>query len=178
MAESVEMITFTQIVHEALGKCQDGPDANERAWRWMRKRIEALPAAEREEVIWEGLRRGAMDSMSDIRSGARNTAKMVAANPCMRDLSAVDSVSDTLRRAVNKSVMDVWTEGGRKLGDLTGRDLALLRARARGQKDGWTAKENLWDALSKLVPDDKRVRDCVTDEQVHEIARRQRAWKQ
>jgi hypothetical protein len=60
-------------------------------------------------------------------------------------------------------------DDGVMIGEQTGKDLKRLRAKYTSMRDTLDCKIQLIDALIPLVPDDKKIKDCLTEKQLDAI---------
>lgn len=81
--------------------------------------------------------------------------------------------AETVLRAVEqyRNLFDT-PAGGKTLGQLYGRELCGLAESERARGDGHYRNANLYDALKKLVPDDKQVAKTVSHTQLKALFRR------
>jgi len=119
--------------------------------------------------------------LDSCRSAILRTAMLQAVYDCRtasnKQIFAASPTPSTEIVPVSRgAAADVATETylnmsvfGRRLGDLLGKDLddAAVRATATGQ--GWIMRGRLFRAIRNLVPDDKRVEDCISNEKIGEL---------
>jgi len=162
-----DVLTFSAIVREAAERFPD----NEKAWRFIRKRIDLLEGQERDDVMWEAIRRGAKDSLADVRSSERGSImRMISAPKDSRGIDAMSGATAALIRAMEKSMLDCIIIGGKMLGDLTGKEISVVKANARREEKGWGNRRAFYAEIEKRTPAGKTVRQCVTDAELRKIA--------
>ena len=117
----------------------------------------------RHRIAKEGLMDGLIESMIAVAINeavydVRHAAKWQMKVNAPRGLDAISSTS----RAVLGSILDTWpTPDGQWLGDCLGEQLRDFAIVERDTASGHLRSAVFYEALAKIVPAQKRVRDCV-----------------
>lgn len=103
--------------------------------------------------------------------GSRHTTNV----QILRDLNSyggpakVGLGSGLVNRVAAMSVLDSYCIGGRSLGDIMGGELKAIASDQQEKAAGYSRNARLCLMLATLVPDDKRVRDAVTEAKVRKL---------
>lgn len=170
------MPTAAEIVREIVSEHRDDIDRSiALSIKAVRKHPELL-----EEIIDYGIRetvyavRGMMNAeFRASRETPMPTGKAIAG--AAREVPAAKVVVGTSAdvQAAYQSVYDLFI-AGKTLGTLTGEDLPNVVAHERGKANAHTFNVRLLEALVPLVPEKKRVKDCVPEKKLRAIY--ERVW--
>lgn len=154
---------FLALATEAAERFRNSPES---AAEWLEAEI---LKTERQDLLESCrpiiLRVAMLQAIYDCRS-ASNKRIFSAPSPPVADVvpvgrgAAADVATDSY---LNMNVC------GRRLGDLLGNDLDDMAARLTAVGQGWMMRGKLLRAIRKLVPDDKRVEDCISNEKIGEL---------
>jgi hypothetical protein len=153
---------FTELARKAATKFQSNVAA---AVEWLDNQMRKRPElqAECDELFRTAAYRAAIyECRSDDNSSlmAMSTPSAVAQQKVFRGASADVA---TIR------YLETFKIGGRVLGEIMGSELPGLAAKDRQIGQGFLARSRLCEALARIVAPEKRVGECVTNEQVHQI---------
>jgi len=155
--ETMDAIKSIQgIVEEAAVKFKDDID---KAVTYAEKQVRALP--EFGELVDVLIRQAIRHQISDARHAA-NVA-IHKANGSYGGPSKVgigDAVARVATRCLDYSI------GGRSLGSILGKELSTISTSERAKAAGADFNARLCDALKKIVPEDKAVREVMSEKEM------------
>jgi hypothetical protein len=154
---------FLELAREAAERFANSPES---AAGWLEQQL----ATEERRPLLDAcrpllMRSGFLHAIYDSRSSSNHAIMAPAMREALRGPVSRGAAADT----VTENYLS-RTVGGRRLGDLYGRDLeaAADREHSIGQGHLWLSR--LVRAIRPLVPDDKQVSECVSNEEIHDLA--------
>jgi len=139
------------------------PDV-EQAIAHVRHRLDREPEL-REALLDMMIERAIRGAIHDVRECDRRT--LVRQNPSARTLDNVAAFEERL--------LDTWTVGNKRLGDVLGSELDPVIAEHTAAARGHMHRRNFYRALRARVGDHVRVRDALSEEQVRQISKQTKA---